>query len=143
MQISNRRLCFASMTAGLMFLASCAGPESTGTAPAPVVSPTTLSKQPPKGMPAQSLTITVQPGQSLGRIAAHYHVSKRAIIAANQLPPPYELKAGSRLVIPGAGANTATVAPRPKAVKSVSTKTAHTTKAKLPPAGEPEVIPLD
>jgi len=35
--------------------------------------------------------IAVKPGQSLGRIAEHYHVSKRAIIAANQLRPPYEL----------------------------------------------------
>ena len=142
MQISSRGIWFASMTAGLLFLASCAGPESTGTAPAPVVSPTTLSKQPP-GMPAQSLTIIVQPGQSLGRIAEHYHVSKRAIIAANQLPPPYELKAGSRLVIPGAPANSAAVAPNQKAVKGASTTTAHATKAKLPPASEPEVIPLD
>jgi LysM repeat protein len=88
--------------------------------------------------------IAVKPGQSLGRIAEHYHVSKRAIIAANQLRPPYELKAGSQLVIPGVSANTATVEPQHKATTTTGpTKTAHATKAKSPAASEPEVIPLD
>jgi LysM repeat protein len=93
-----------------------------------------------KSVSGPSLTITVEPGQSLGRIAETYHVSKRAIIAANELQPPYELKAGSRLVIPGATANTAAAAPRHKAVEP---HRAHATKTKLPPEGEPEVIPLD
>jgi LysM repeat protein len=87
--------------------------------------------------------IAVKPGQSLGRIAEHYHVSKGAIIAANQLQPPYELKAGSQLVIPNAAASTATMEPRHKATTIGPTKTAHATKAKLPSASEPEVIPLD
>jgi LysM repeat protein len=87
--------------------------------------------------------IAVKPGQSLGRIAEHFHVPKRAIIAANQLHPPYELKAGSQLVIPGAAASTATMESQHKATTTGSTKTAHVTKAKLPPANEPEAIPLD
>ena len=87
--------------------------------------------------------IAVKPGQSLGRIAEHYHVSKRAIIAANQLQPPYELKAGSQLVIPGAAASTATMEPQHKVTTTGFTKTAHARKAKLPPASDPEVIPLD
>jgi LysM repeat protein len=87
--------------------------------------------------------IAVKPGQSLGRIAEHYHVSKRAIITANQLRPPYELKAGSQLVIPGVAANTATVEPQHKATATGPTKTAHATKATSPVASEPEVIPLD
>jgi LysM repeat protein len=87
--------------------------------------------------------IAVKPGQSLGRIAEHYHVSKRAIIAANQLRPPYELKAGSQLAIPGVPANTATVEPRHKATTTTGPTKTHATKAKSPAASEPEVIPLD
>jgi LysM repeat protein len=148
MQISSYRgLCFASLTVGLLLLASCATRESTSLSPSAAVSPpvamATLPKQSAKTAPGRSLTITVKPGQSLGGIAEHYHVPKRAIIAANQLQPPYELRAGSRLVIPGAAANTAVVEPRHRAVKSGSITTAHATKAKLPPASEPEVIPLD
>src|SRR5437870_1097867 len=52
--------------------------------------------------PAEARTITVERGQSLGRIAEAYHVPKQAIIAANHLEPPYKLKMGARLVIPGA-----------------------------------------
>src|SRR5438067_7165897 len=49
--------------------------------------------------------ITVERGQSLGKLAVQYHVSKQAIIAANHLEPPdYKVKIGSRLTIPGAGA---------------------------------------
>jgi murein DD-endopeptidase MepM/ murein hydrolase activator NlpD len=48
--------------------------------------------------------ITVERGQSLGRIAVQYHVSKQAIIAANHLEAPdYKVKIGSHLTIPGAG----------------------------------------
>ena len=47
--------------------------------------------------------VTVEHGQSLSAIALAYHVPERAIIAANQLKPPYELRAGARLVIPAAG----------------------------------------
>jgi murein DD-endopeptidase MepM/ murein hydrolase activator NlpD len=39
----------------------------------------------------------------LNGVAHAYRVSRAAIIAANRLQPPYELKAGSRLVIPDAG----------------------------------------
>ena len=89
------------------------------------------------------MTIVVKPGQSLGRIAEHYHVPKRTIIAANQLQPPYELKAGSQLVIPGAAANAATAEPQHKTATKGSAKTVHATKATSPSASEPEVIPLD
>jgi LysM repeat protein len=89
------------------------------------------------------LTIVVKPGQSLGRIAEHYHIPKRTIIAANQLHPPYELKAGSQLVIPGAAANAVTAEPQHKTTTKGSAMTVHATKAKLPSASEPEGIPLD
>jgi murein DD-endopeptidase MepM/ murein hydrolase activator NlpD len=47
--------------------------------------------------------ITVQRGQSLDGIAHANHVPAAAIIAANKLKPPYELKTGARLLIPTAG----------------------------------------
>jgi LysM repeat protein len=138
---------FVSLTACLLLLASCAAPESKITAPSAAITspiaPATPQKQSPKNTPGQSLVIVVKPGQSLGRIAERYHVPKRTIIEANQLQPPYELKAGSQLVIPRAAASTATVQPRNKAPTSGSTKTAHVTKVKAVPTGEPEVIPLD
>src|SRR5512136_1603458 len=53
---------------------------------------------------AEYRRITVQPGQSLGRIAQQYRVSTQAIVAANHLTPPYTLKAGATLVIPTSAA---------------------------------------
>jgi murein DD-endopeptidase MepM/ murein hydrolase activator NlpD len=56
----------------------------------------------PGAGPPETRTITVERGQSLGRIAEAYHVPKQAIIAANHLTPPYQLKTGAHLLIPGA-----------------------------------------
>jgi len=47
--------------------------------------------------------ITVQRGQTLDGLAHANHVPAAAIIAANKLKPPYELKTGARLLIPSAG----------------------------------------
>ena len=148
MQISIwRELSIGSLVACLLLLGSCAPPERVGTSsPAAVTPPIATAaplKQSPGHPPGRSLRITVKPGQSLGRIAEYYHVPTRAIIAANQLQPPYELKVGSQLVIPGAAANTAAVKPQHEATTAASTKTVHATKAKSAPASEPEVIPLD
>jgi murein DD-endopeptidase MepM/ murein hydrolase activator NlpD len=46
-------------------------------------------------------TIIVERGESLGRLAARYHVSEHAIVDANHLRPPYKVEIGARLVIPG------------------------------------------
>jgi murein DD-endopeptidase MepM/ murein hydrolase activator NlpD len=46
--------------------------------------------------------IVVQAGQSLSRIAAKYDMPQRAIIAANDLTPPYKIKIGQQLLIPSA-----------------------------------------
>jgi hypothetical protein len=139
-------LSFVSLVACVLLLGSCASPEPAGTSPAAAVTPPIATAAPPKQSPdhpsGRPLRITVKPGQSLGRIAEYYHVPKPAIIAANQLQPPYELKAGSQLVIPGAAANTAAVKPQPKATTAPA-KAVHATKPKSPPASEPEVIPLD
>jgi murein DD-endopeptidase MepM/ murein hydrolase activator NlpD len=48
-----------------------------------------------------SQQIVVEAGQSLSRIAAKYGMTQRTIIAANNLEPPYKIKIGQRLVIPG------------------------------------------
>jgi len=68
---------------------------------------------PPQAMPSQPMhagpppsaearrTIVVERGESLGRIAARYHVSEHAIVDANHLRPPYKVEIGARLVIPG------------------------------------------
>jgi murein DD-endopeptidase MepM/ murein hydrolase activator NlpD len=45
--------------------------------------------------------IVVERGESLGRIAARYHVAKNEIIEANHLRPPYKVEIGQRLVLPG------------------------------------------
>ena len=65
-------------------------------------------------MPSQSasspgLQVIVKRGQSLGGYAYTYHVPQSAIIAANGLQPPYELKIGQHLTIPGP--HTATLQP--------------------------------
>jgi len=145
MQISIcRGLGLVSLVPCFLLLASCAPPEPVGTVPPVAATPPIATAASPKqSLPKWPLRITVKPGQSLGGIAEYYHVPKRAIIAANQLQPPYELKAGSHLVIPSAAANTAPVEPQHKATTTGSTKTVHAMKAKSPPASEPEVIPLD
>jgi murein DD-endopeptidase MepM/ murein hydrolase activator NlpD len=42
----------------------------------------------------------VRPGETLGGIALHAHVPRVLIIEANALPPPFEVKAGQKLIIP-------------------------------------------
>ena len=139
-----RALRLVSLVVCLLLLVSCAPSD---TSPPAAVTPPIAAAAPPKQLPdappGRPLRITVKPGQSLGRIAEYYHVPIRAIIAANQLQPPYELKAGSQLVIPGAAANTAAVKPQHKVTTTASTKTVRPTRVNSPPASEPEVIPLD
>jgi murein DD-endopeptidase MepM/ murein hydrolase activator NlpD len=50
--------------------------------------------------PSPALQVIVKRGQTLDGYAYTYHLPKSAIIAANGLRPPYELKAGQRLTIP-------------------------------------------
>jgi murein DD-endopeptidase MepM/ murein hydrolase activator NlpD len=63
-------------------------------APAPVVS---REQQPPP--PAQ---IIVQHGQTLSGIAHAYHVPMAVLAEANHLAPPYRIRAGQALIVPGA-----------------------------------------
>jgi murein DD-endopeptidase MepM/ murein hydrolase activator NlpD len=50
----------------------------------------------------RDVRLTVRPGQSLRGIAHAYHVPERTIIAANHLSPPYKIKIGQALLVPGA-----------------------------------------
>jgi murein DD-endopeptidase MepM/ murein hydrolase activator NlpD len=50
--------------------------------------------------PPPALQVIVKRGQTLDGYAYTYHIPKSAIIAANGLRPPYELKTGQRLMIP-------------------------------------------
>ena len=82
------------------------GPAFTGPRPGIGGPPPGISGPPPSvAMPRADRQVTVERGQSLGKLAVQYHVSKQAIIAANHLEPPdYKVKIGSRLTIPGAAA---------------------------------------
>jgi murein DD-endopeptidase MepM/ murein hydrolase activator NlpD len=62
---------------------------------APVVSGVPVERRP--------LSITIERGQSLSEIAQSYHVPMGTIAEANGLSPPYRIKTGRQLIIPGAG----------------------------------------
>jgi len=93
-----------------------------GVAPdAAAPSPDTPQQAPVATREAQR--IVVERGQSVSRLAAKYDMPRRAIIAANNLTPPYKIKIGQQLLIPGADGP----APAPAVAGSPS----------------PEIIPLD
>src|SRR4029077_15453174 len=80
------------------------GPIVAGPRPGIGGPPPAISAPPPSTpMPRADRQITVERGQSLGKLAVQYHVAKQAIIAANHLEPPdYKVKIGNRLTTPGA-----------------------------------------
>ena len=78
------------------------------------------------------------PGQSLGEVAKAYHASTRAIISANRLHPPYDLKAGARLIIPVAETVASVKGDKPHRSRGLA-QSASAAK----PSEPPEVIPLD
>src|SRR5271170_2047239 len=100
MPVQNRLLLAAAALAAIGFVAACEAPTATvsnGVAPeAAAPGPDT-----PKEAPV-ARQIVVEAGQSLSRIAAKYGTPQRAIIAANNLTPPYNLKIGQQLLIPSA-----------------------------------------
>jgi murein DD-endopeptidase MepM/ murein hydrolase activator NlpD len=164
MDIDKIRRC-GVIRAGLVtilasLVAACAGQ----TDPAPVflrgsAEPSAAPMPPPQ--PARQ--IVVQRGQTLGGVAQAYHVPKSAIIAANRLQPPYELKAGARLIIPGAGGSTQMAMghsaaapgvgsatplppPHPESLGPAPPSQSLTPASGAPPSaahGSPDVIPLD
>ncbi|TMJ62733.1 MAG: M23 family metallopeptidase [Alphaproteobacteria bacterium] len=98
---------------------AAAGPEPAF----PVSRQITSMPRPAAAMPRETRQVTVQRGMSVGSLAGEYHVSKQAIIAANHLEPPYKIKLGFRLIIPGTAASPVQQA--------------------MVPAPTPDVIPLD
>lgn len=57
-----------------------------------------------EGKAAGSVVHVVKPGETLGGIAREYHVKVSALAVANNIANPKLIKAGQRLVIPGAKA---------------------------------------
>jgi murein DD-endopeptidase MepM/ murein hydrolase activator NlpD len=96
--------------------------------------------------------ITVERGQSLGKIAVQYHVPKQAIIAANHLEAPeYKVKIGSKLTIPGGAAPVQqamaprSAGPSPDVIPLDDLPAPHTSAAPPPaphPAGPPAAAPM-
>lgn len=123
MPVQNRMLRAAAAIAAIGFVTACEAPTTTalnGDAPG-VAAP---SPDTPKSEAREEAReIVVEAGQSVSRIAARYHMPRRAIIAANNLTPPYKIKPGQHLLIPSAGG----LPPAPAVAES-------------PP---PEIIPLD
>jgi lipoprotein NlpD len=104
---------------------------------------------------ANQVYVVVQRGQSLDQVARSFGVPKGDIIAANNLPPPYSVKPGTVLAIPGIATvptKNATAPPKATAPGSsaadriaAAPATPRPAKAKPPKAksAAPEVIPLD
>jgi murein DD-endopeptidase MepM/ murein hydrolase activator NlpD len=150
------RVATMAILAGMV--GACA--DQTGT-PAPVfmMGGPTMGAAAPAPAPArrEARQITVQRGQTLTAIALDHHVKKAAIIAANQLKPPYELKAGTRLIIPDSGSPPAQMAavPTPEsqrvAAAPLPPPPASAASAQRPPAlppppsaaTAPDIVPLD
>ena len=86
------------------FVAACV--DGTPSEPAPVFlkggMPGGAAEAGPISPQRRDARIVIKPGQSLRGIAHAYHVPERTIIAANHLAPPYKLKTGQGLLIPGA-----------------------------------------
>ena len=140
------RLHTALILAVSMFLAGCADRS----APTPLVTSTASSPA------TKQVYMVVQRGQSLDQIARSFRVPKGDIIAANNLAPPYSVKPGATLVIPGAAPQHAenplgppkTAAPVRAATRLDRVAAAQNApQPKKPAAPEkatlPKVIPLD
>jgi murein DD-endopeptidase MepM/ murein hydrolase activator NlpD len=98
-----------------------------------------------------SITVTIEPGQTLSRIAIDHHVPMQAIAAANHLSPPYRIIAGATLIIPGGGTAVAAGPPEPPSPpaaaagspppKPVAVAELPPPKSLMPPPAKPEAAP--
>jgi LysM repeat protein len=93
------------------------------------------------GQEPETETYTVQPGDTLGRIAARYEVSIEDIMIVNQLTDPHTLSVGQQLIIPigGLPSPTPTREPTPTPTPEPSIPTPIPTPSPLPP-GEVRVV---
>jgi LysM repeat protein len=102
--VQNRMLRAVAAVAAIGFVAACEAPNptvSSGAAPEVAAPSPDTARQAPVAE-RETRQIVVEAGQSLSRIAAKYGISRRAIIAANDLTPPYKIKIGQQLRIPSA-----------------------------------------
>jgi murein DD-endopeptidase MepM/ murein hydrolase activator NlpD len=90
-----------------------------------------MTAAPPQVVPPEGVQIVVRPGQSVGGLAEQYHVTRRDIIAANHLQPPYGIEIGQHLLIPGGARRTEVAAAAPSPERRAVERAA------------PEIIPLD
>ncbi len=98
---------FARAVAALMLMATLAACSRSGP-PAPVVEHSGSVSRPPSPIaaaPAQATVVgggsaTVNAGDTLYSIARRHHVPIRAVIDANRLEPPYNVRPGQQLVLP-------------------------------------------
>lgn len=100
--------------------------EKKSSAPAASAAPAKTAKKDVKketAAPAGTEEYTIKAGDSLGKIAAKYHVKASAIAEANKITDEKKLKIGQKLVIPKAGAKTATAAPAKTEDKKPATPT--------------------
>jgi len=104
-----------------------------------------VDARPPQRASVKGRSIVVKPGQTLGGIAETYHVSTRAIVAANKLTPPYELEIGQRLVIPDTAARAmpAKASPQQRTDPALGTDAAAKQPQRRPKRPSPREIPLD
>jgi murein DD-endopeptidase MepM/ murein hydrolase activator NlpD len=115
-----------SVIAGL--LTACVDGPIT---PAPVylrgAAPMAANGPPPPAW-RENKTVMVHRGQSLSDIAHANHVPEGALIAANNLQPPYRLRVGARLVIPDRNAppvRQAALRPMPPPTKIMTAPSPH------------------
>jgi murein DD-endopeptidase MepM/ murein hydrolase activator NlpD len=159
MDIEKLRRCGLARVGLVVILAGLVGACGEPTEPAPVFQKGQVTPViGPMPAPPPALQVIVKRGQTLDAYAYTYHVPKSAIIAANGLRPPYQLKTGQRLAIPAAGgpmhppathpiAASPTVPPPmslPPPSQAAIPQPPPTPQSVAPPGkGSPDVIPLD
>ena len=110
----NRRRAAAARAVVAALLTAALGACADQSSPAPVYIRNAGSGPPaspfaPQPAPPR-LVVIVKQGQTLNALAHFYHVRPSQIVAANDLKPPYELRAGMRLIVPAGDAPPAAVA---------------------------------
>ena len=92
-------------------------------------------------VPADAVTVTVQPGDTIGEIARNYDVTVKELMAANQITDARKLRVGQKLVIPGftsVDSTRTSVTMNPASGQTVAPS------SRQPPASQmPEMTPQD
>ncbi|WP_224085918.1 peptidoglycan DD-metalloendopeptidase family protein [Nostoc sp. MS1] len=112
---------------------------------------TTIKQPQPINIPVQPLTGTapsapntyeVKPGDTLAAIANRFNTTVAELVKANNISNPNQLKISQKLIIPGARANTNTIAQAPVIISSNRVQYASTPiEANIPPVNNIRVNP--